>query len=218
MYKTIRVPIWYNSSFEESFEKAQKAYDITYKHAISWYYDVAEYLKEKMLSGQEIDGGRDFDFSKYLEERKMLKENADYIVDKSVDVAKISKQVCDKLPDKYFGYKMRTLFRKTLSPGLKQNYSLVQNAAISAACTAVSKFLLSNIKKHNSRKSLAKDGRRPRCRHPTSLFKNQHTVSSQFSPKITKDGKLYLSGLGEVDVGCSLTEHDMRSFTIVRRN
>ena len=83
---------------------------------------------------------------------------------------------------------------------------------------AVSKFILSNIKKHNSRKSLAKDGKRPRCMHPASLFKNQHTVSSQFSPKITKNGKLYLSGLGEVDVGCSLTEHDMRSFTIVRRN
>ena len=218
MYKTIRVPIWYNNSFEESFEKAQTAYDVTYKHSISWYYDVAEYLKEKMLSGQEIDDGRDFDFSKYLEERKMLQENVDYSVDKNVDVAKISKQVYDKLPDKYFGYKMRTLFRKTLPPEMTKNYSLVQNAAISAACIAVSKFLLSNIKKHNSRKSLAKDGRRPRCRHPMSLFKNQHTVSSQFSPKITKDGKLYLSGLGEVDVGCSLTEHDMRAFTIVRRN
>ena len=218
MYKTIRVPIWYNSSFEESFEKAQKSYDITYKHAIGWYCDVAEYLKEKMLSGQDIDGGRDFDFSKYLEERKTLKENADYMIDKSVDIEKIPKQVYDKLPDKYFGYKMRTLFRKTLPSELTKNYSLVQSAAISVACTAFSKFLISNIKKHNSRKSLAKDGRRPRCRHPMSLFKNQHTVSSQFSPKITKNGKLYLSGLGEIDVGCSLTEHDMRSFTIVRRN
>ena len=218
MYKTIRVPIWYNHSFEESFEKAQNVYDITYKHAISWYYDVAEYLKEKMLSGQDVDGGRNFNFDKYLEERKTLEENADYIVDKNVDVTKIPKQVYDKLPDKYFGYKMRTLFRKTLPLELAKNYSLVQRSAISAACTAVSKFLLSNIKKKNSRKSLAKDNRKPRCRHPMSLFKKQYTVSSQFSPKITKNGRLYLSGLGEVDVGCSLTEYDMRSFTIIQRN
>ena len=218
MYKTIRVPIWYNHSFEESFEKAQNVYDITYKHAISWYYDVAEYLKEKMLSWQDVDGGRNFNFDKYLEERKTLEENADYIVDKNVDVTKIPKQVYDKLPDKYFGYKMRTLFRKTLPLELTKNYSLVQRSAISAACTAVSKFLLSNIKKKNSRKSLAKDNRKPRCRHPMSLFKKQYTVSSQFSPKITKNGRLYLSGLGEVDVGCSLTEYDMRSFTIIQRN
>ena len=33
MYKTIRVPIWYNSKFEESFEKALQAYDAAYKHA-----------------------------------------------------------------------------------------------------------------------------------------------------------------------------------------
>ena len=47
MYKTVRVPMWYDSQFEESFEKALNVYDMTYKQAIAWYYDAAEYLKKK---------------------------------------------------------------------------------------------------------------------------------------------------------------------------
>ena len=158
-----------------------------------------------------------YDVEKYLKER-MLEENKEDVVDVNVDVAKIPWRVYNELPGTYFGYNMQKLFKSTLPSELTKNYSLIQRVAISAAHTAVSKFLLSNIKKKNSRKRLAKDGRKPRCRHPMSLFKNQHTISSHARTKITKNGRLYLPGIGDVDVGRSLTEYDMRAFTIVKNN
>ena len=97
-------------------------------------------------------------------------ENMD--VNDDVNTSKIPWRIYNELPGTYFGSNILTLFRDILPSELTKNYSLVQRAAISAARTAVSKFLLSNIKKKNSRKSLAKDGRKPRYRHPMSLFKN----------------------------------------------
>ena len=46
LYKTVRVPTYYDSRFEESFETALKNYDVVYKHAVAWYYDEAETVRE----------------------------------------------------------------------------------------------------------------------------------------------------------------------------
>ena len=113
MYKTVRVPMWYDSQFEESFEKALNVYDMTYKQAIAWYYDAAEYLKKKMLRGDDMDDKWHYDVEKYLKER-MLEENKEDVVDVNVDVAKIPWRVYNELPGTYFGYNMQKLFKSTL--------------------------------------------------------------------------------------------------------
>ena len=218
MYKTVRVPMWYDHSFEESFERVLNVYDITYKHAIAWYYDAAEHLRDTMLSGNNVEDKWHHDIARYLEDRMTKGNDKNVDANDDVDTSKIPWRIYNELPGTYFGFCILTLFRGMLPQEMTKNYSLVQRAAISAAHTAVSKFLLSNIKKRNSRKRLAKDGRKPRGRHPMSLFKKQYTVSSQANPTITKNGRLYLPGVGEVDVGCSLTEYDMRAFTIIQRN
>ena len=210
--------MWYGSLFEESFERALKVYDMTYKQAIAWYYDTAEHLKDTMLSGDNVDNEWHHDVVRYLEERMLEVNNENMDVNDDVNTSKIPWRIYNELPGTYFGSNILTLFRDILPSELTKNYSLVQRAAISAARAAVSKFLLSNIKKKNSRKSLAKDGRKPRYRHPMSLFKNQYAVSSKAAPTITKNGRLYLPGVGKVDVGCNLTKYDMRSFTIVQKN
>ena len=120
------------------------------------------------------------------------------------------------LPDERFGYSRLTPFRN----GKNDGYSLIQRAACNASQIAVWKFFHSNAKKRNSRGSLAKYGRRPRCRRPETLLKNQHTVQSKAGPILRKGGKMYLPGIGEVRLARKLDLHDtdMHSFTITRKS
>ena len=46
MYKTARVPIYYDSKFEKAFEEQLQNYDSAYKHAIAIFHDDAECMRE----------------------------------------------------------------------------------------------------------------------------------------------------------------------------
>lgn len=102
----------------------------------------------------------------------------------------------------------------------RDGYSLIQRSACNAARIAVEKFFKSNSIKRSSRGRLAKDGRRPRCRRPEMLLKNQHTIRSNASPKPRKGGKIYLPGIGEARLAkrLDLSDLDMRSYSITRKN
>ena len=183
MYKTVRVPIYYDSRFEDSFETARKNYDTVYKHAVAWYYDEAETVRE------------------FLEEQGAVPDS-------------IPGLVWTSLPDRYLSSYRLTEFRKGTSLG----HTRLQRAACAAARETVSRFLQSNMKKRWSRDRLAKDGRKPRCKNPETLFKHQHTVISQAAPVAKKDGKLYLPGVGQVQLARKLPDMDMRSYSLTRKS
>ncbi len=183
MYKTVRVPIYYDSRFEESFEEQLKNYDTAYKHAIAWYYDEAEAVRE------------------FLEEQ-------------GAEPDSIPGLVWTSLPGTYHAYYRLTEFRrgKNLGP------ARLQRAACCRAREAVSKFLHSNMKKRWSRDRLAKDGRKPRCKKPETLLKNQHTVLSQAAPIAKKGGMLYLPGVGQIQLARKIPNMDMRSYSLTRKS
>ena len=183
MYKTVRVPIYYDSRFEESFEEQLKNYDTAYKHAVAWYYDEAETVRE------------------FLEEQGAVPDS-------------IPGLVWTSLPGTYHAYYKLTEFRR----GRDLGQLCLQRAACCRARETVSRFLQSNMKKRFSRKALSKDGRRPRCKNPETLFKNQHTVISQAAPVAKKDGKLYLPGVGQVQLARKTPNMDMRSYSLTRKS
>ncbi len=156
---------------------------MTYKHAVAWYYDEAETVRE------------------FLEEQGAAPDS-------------IPGLVWTSLPGTYHAYYKLTKFRKGTSLG----HALLQRAACCRAREAVSMFLHSNMKKRWSRSKPAKDGRKPRCKNPETLFKNQHAVISQAAPVVRKGGKLYLPGVGEVQMARKMSDMDMHSYRLVRKN